>query len=182
MSSRSDAALTPKPERWSRWIALSTTVLAVLAAISTLRIGSFSTRTQLATTEENNAWSYFQAKSIKQHLAVNQRDAFRLARLTAAPQLADSIDRMIAACEADIARYDQEKTEIQAQAVELDRRQGILNRRISSLGVAVILLQIGIVLSSFAVQLKRETLWFLGMAAGLGGLGYLLVGLLPFLR
>jgi hypothetical protein len=181
MGDSSDSAPAPKPERWSRWIALSTTVLAVLAAISTLRNGSFSTRMQLATTEENNAWSYFQSKSIKQHATENQRDVFRLSRLTAASQFRDSIDRMIAAYEVDIARYDKEKTEIQAQAVELDRKQGVLKRRTNCLGIAVMLFQIAIVLSSFAAMLKRETLWFFGMAAGAGGLVYLLNGLFLFL-
>jgi ABC-type glycerol-3-phosphate transport system permease component len=175
------ATTNDRAERWMRWIALSTTALAVLAAIATLRNGSFSTRMQLATTEEANAWSYFQSKSIKQHATENQRDMLKLQRLVSAPQHRDSIGRMIMTCETDIARYDREKTEIQDQAVAFDKNQGLLKRRTNSLGTSVMFFQIGIVLSSFAAQLKRETLWFLGLGAGAVGLVYFVNGLVLFL-
>src|SRR5512146_2492909 len=58
----------PLKERWTQLVALTTTVLAVCAAISSLKGGGYATRVQVATTRENDKWSQYQAKSIKQNL------------------------------------------------------------------------------------------------------------------
>ena len=57
----------PVKESWLQWVALTTTILAVAAAISSLKASSYSTRVQIHTTEEANQWAYYQAKSIKEH-------------------------------------------------------------------------------------------------------------------
>lgn len=59
-------APAPTPDAWTKWVALSTTLLAVCAAFATLKGGSFSTKTQLATVSASNKWSYYQAKSLKE--------------------------------------------------------------------------------------------------------------------
>ena len=56
----------PAPDAWTKWVALSTTILAVCAAFATLKGGSFSTKTQLATVTASNKWAYYQAKSLKE--------------------------------------------------------------------------------------------------------------------
>jgi signal-transduction protein with cAMP-binding, CBS, and nucleotidyltransferase domain len=55
-----------KIEPWLQWMALTTTVLAVAAAISSLRASSYSTKVQIHTAREANHWAYFQSKSIKE--------------------------------------------------------------------------------------------------------------------
>ena len=55
-------------------MALTTTVLAVAAAISSLRASSYSTKVQIHTTREANQWAYFQSKSIKDHNFTPTRD------------------------------------------------------------------------------------------------------------
>ena len=47
-------AANPAPDAWTKWVALSTTLLAVCAAFATLKGGSFSTKTQLATVSASN--------------------------------------------------------------------------------------------------------------------------------
>ncbi|MEI6035428.1 MAG: DUF4337 family protein [Verrucomicrobiae bacterium] len=47
-------------ELWIKWVALTTTILAVCAAIGSLNGSSYSTRAQVLTTQESNQWSYFQ--------------------------------------------------------------------------------------------------------------------------
>ena len=82
-----DRAEPPNPaparERWTQWVALTTTILAVCAAISALKGGGYSTRVQLSTTQESNKWSYFQAKSIKQHAVEMHKDQLEVVRLEA---------------------------------------------------------------------------------------------------
>ena len=49
-------------ETWIQLVALTATVLAVLAAIAALRASSYSTKAQLATTQEANQWAAYQCQ------------------------------------------------------------------------------------------------------------------------
>jgi hypothetical protein len=53
------AVTEERKDSWTQWVALTTTILAVCAAISSLKGGGYSTRVQLATTVEANTWAYY---------------------------------------------------------------------------------------------------------------------------
>ena len=63
-----------KPDRFMTWIALTTAIMAVFAAITTLYVGKYSSRAVLYQGEETDMWAYFQAKSIKQHAFEMQKE------------------------------------------------------------------------------------------------------------
>ena len=73
-----------KNEKWMTWVALSTAVMAVLAAITTLYLGKFSSRAILVQGQETNQWSYYQAKSIKSYLYEIQIEFMEMERLEGA--------------------------------------------------------------------------------------------------
>src|SRR5438309_11218279 len=50
---------------WISWVALSTAVLAVLAAIAGLLSGSHANEAMMNQIQASDQWSYYQAKSIK---------------------------------------------------------------------------------------------------------------------
>ena len=52
-------------ETWISWVALSTAILAVLAAIASLLSGEHANEAMLNQIETSSQWSYYQAKSIK---------------------------------------------------------------------------------------------------------------------
>lgn len=56
-----------KKDRWMGYLALSTAIMAVLAALTTLYMGKYSSRAILAQGQESDQWAFYQAKSIKQH-------------------------------------------------------------------------------------------------------------------
>src|SRR6266853_1100193 len=82
---------------WISWVALSTAVLAVLAAIAGLLSGKHANEAMMNQIEASDQWSYYQAKSIKSAVL----DA-KIA-LSAAPNEKDH---------AKAARYEEEQTEI----------------------------------------------------------------------
>jgi hypothetical protein len=69
-------------ERWTQWVALTTTIL-VSAAISSLKGAGYATRVQLATARENDRWSQYQAKSIKENLLAVERSLLEVRALEA---------------------------------------------------------------------------------------------------
>src|SRR4051794_18145381 len=52
-------------ERWISWVALSTAILAVLAAISALLSSKHANEAMMSQIQASDQWSYYQAKSIK---------------------------------------------------------------------------------------------------------------------
>jgi hypothetical protein len=164
-------------EKWTQWVALTTTILAVCAAISSLKAGSYSTKVQLATSEENNGWSYFQAKSIKQHTCEAQRDLLGYYRLEARTlESRKYVDAEIAKYTADIARYDNEKSEIKMTAERATKDQSRYKKQNAALSLAVMLLQIAIMLSSISALAKRPPMWYAGLVLGMAGLVYMANG------
>lgn len=164
-------------DRWTQWVALTTTILAVCAAISSLRGGAFSTRVQLATTQETNRWSYYQSKSIKQVVLETERDLLRVQVLEAStPAARDAMTARLAALDTEITRYDREKNDIKAQAEGLQKDEEAAKRIGGNFGLAVMLLQIAIMLSSVAALVKKPGMWVVGLCFGAGGLVYMANG------
>lgn len=180
---KTDAAPAPAPaaaaprERWTQWVALTTTVLAVCAAISALKGGGYSTRIQLSTTQEANLWSYYQSKSVKQHAVELHRDDLELARLEArTPEAQRLAAARLEKAGAEAARYDREKAEIKAQAEAVQLSQDGLKRHGAAFGLAVMLLQIAIMLSSVGALIRRPAMWVVGLCFGACGLVYMANG------
>jgi hypothetical protein len=164
-------------EKWTQWVALTTTILAVCAAISALKGGGFSTRVQLTNTKEANAWSYFQSKSIKQHTCENQRDLMRIAIFEArTPEGKLFAEEKMRVVDADITRYDKEKADIKAEAEGLQKIQEDYKKHSASFGLAVMLLQIAIMLSSVGALMKKPPMWYIGLGFGVIGLVYMANG------
>ncbi|WP_242392525.1 DUF4337 domain-containing protein [Anaeromyxobacter oryzisoli] len=168
---------SPPRDRWTQWVALTTTVLAVCAAISSLKGGGYSTRVQLATTRENDRWSQYQAKSIKETLLVAERDLLQVQALEArTPEAREAIAGRVAKLEKDIGRYEGEKAQIRAEAEGVQRDEARFQRIGAAFGLAVMLLQIAIMLSSVGALIKRPIMWVIGLLFGVVGLAYMLNG------
>jgi hypothetical protein len=191
MAEPAKQAQTPQPEaarpasllkeRWTQWVALTTTVLAVCAAISALKGGGYSTKTQLQTTKETSAWSYYQAKSIKQHAIEQHRDTLTVLRLDAqTPEAQRLADEGIARAKAEIVRYEKEKADIKAEAEAIKTSEEEFQRHAGAFGLAVMLLQIAIMLSSVGALMKKPIMWVLGLGFGVLGLVYMSNGFLLF--
>lgn len=177
--SKSAPAAAPDPNAWTRWVALSTAILAVSAAIASLKSGGYGGRIQILATQENDRWGQFQSKSVKESLRQSELDSLELAAL--APNGAKArklIADKTAFCKAEIERYEGEKKQIQAEAQEIQAKQADLKKHSGLLGQAVMLLQIAITLSSIAALLRNKGLWYGGLAVGGAGLLYAVVGLL----
>lgn len=165
-------------EKWIQWVALTTTILAVCAAISSLKGGSYSTQVQLKNTQEANRWAFYQSKSLKQNLAELERESMAVLALEArTPEGRGQAEKALHRATGEAQRYDVEKREIRAEAEKLAAEQAELKRHGGSFGLAVMLLQIAIMMSSVGALIKKPVMWYVGLAFGVGGLGYMANGL-----
>ncbi len=174
--------MAEQKERWIQWVALTTTVLAVCAAISSLKGGGFSTQVQLKNTQEANRWAFYQSKSLKQNLAELEREEMAVLVLeTRTPEGKAQAEKALARATAEAQRYEKEKAEIKVEAEKLAAEQADLKRHGGNFGLAVMLLQIAIMMSSVGALIKKPVMWWAGLAFGLGGLGYMANGFGGFL-
>jgi hypothetical protein len=190
MSQQSTSAASPKPapaaetkpaqilkERWTQWVALTTTILAVCAAISSLKGGGYSTKVQLATTRENDRWAQYQSKSIKQNLFAVEQSLLQVQALEAkAPEARAAIAARLTKLQGELDRYEKEKAEIRGGAEAIQKEQAEYQRHGGNFGLAVMLLQIAIMLSSVGALIKRPVMWIVGLVFGAIGLTYMANG------
>ena len=167
-------AAAPAPDAWTKWVALSTTLLAVCAAFATLKGGSFSTKTQLATVSASNKWSYYQAKSLKETARDTESTIINvIAAGATTPEAKAAARKAIDHADEEIKRYKAEKAEIMKDALYLDAEAAYSQARGGNFGLAIMFLQIAIMLSAIAALMKKKSFWLIGLIAGSVGVGFL---------
>ena len=161
-----------KRESWTKYVSLTMVIIAVLAAVATLKGGGFSTRTlkemneaTFNQTQASDQWSYFEAKSIKQNLYEIELD-----HLTASP----SPDAgAVAKLKAKIEKYDKDKADITLLAKKFetardDARKTATNAAEHSkqMGLSITLFQIAIALGAMCLIVKKKPLWIVSSVLG----------------
>ena len=161
-----------------RSIALSTTILAAVAAIAALLAGGTvnealarkadATRLQAQASDQ---WSYYQAKGIKAAVTESAENAWTAAGKPVPPGYAEKR-----------TRYEEEQKEIKAKAEELERERDLhskesdeLLHRHHGLANAVALFQVAIALGALAALTRKKLVWLASLA--LGALGAILLAL-----
>lgn len=165
-------------EKWVQGVAITTTVLAVCTAVSSLKASSYSTKVQIYTTRQADAWAYYQAKSIKEHTFRLQKESFEFDRILAGsnPEAQEYAEKRIKKYEEEVARYQKEKGEIEDQAKSLQKEENIFKEHNASFALAVMMLQVAILMSSIAALMTWKYMWFLGLMFGTIGLVYMVNG------
>src|SRR6266481_911766 len=98
------------PERWILGVALSSALLASLAAVASVSAGHYSTEAMVSQIESANQWSYFQSKSIKE------------SQLKSKTELLEALGKQVPDSDrAKTAEYRNDKEQIQKKAEELGK-------------------------------------------------------------
>jgi Domain of unknown function (DUF4337) len=158
-------------ERWTLGVALTTALLAGLAAITALFSGHHANEGMLEQILASDQWSYYQAKGIKAAV-LNAK----IELLTGLGKIADEKDRAKAA---DYKR-EQEETSRLAKEKEASSKAHMGLHVIYARGVT--LFQVAIAVSAISVLTRRRAFWFVGIAFGCVGVVFLAQGLIVDLR
>jgi hypothetical protein len=148
-------------EVWISWVALSTALLAVLAAIAGLLSGKNANEAMMSQIQASDQWAYYQAKSTK-------------------PSVLDAKMSLTgAATEADkekAAQYQEEQTEIKREAEDrqAEARTNFHKHEVFARGVT--LFQIAIAIAAISALTRRRRFWLVSLAFGAGGLVFLVLG------
>ena len=150
---------------WISWVALSTAVLAVLAAIAGLLSGKHANEAMVSQIEASDQWSYYQAKSIKAAVL----DAKIALSVTPSEQ-----DRE------KTARYQEEESEIKSEAEhkEAVAKSNFHKHEVFARGVTMF--QIAIAIAAISALTKRRRFWIVSLL--FGGVGCIFLALAAIAR
>ena len=143
---------------WISWVALSTAILAVLAAITGLLSGKHANEAMMSQIEAADQWAYYQAKGIKA--------AVLDAKMTLSGTVTEQ-DQQKA------EKYKEEQAEIQDEArhKEAEAKGNFHQHEIFAHGVTFF--QIAIAIAAISALTRRQRYWFVSLV--LGGIGCVLL-------
>jgi uncharacterized protein DUF4337 len=150
-------------ERWISWVALSTAILAVLAAIASLLSGQHANEAMMDQIEASDQWNYYQAKSIK---------AAVLDAKTALAGAPDESDR------SKLARYEKDQEEIKSHAEGRQAAAKSNFHRHEVYARAVAMFQIAIAMAAISALTKKRHFWMVSLLFGVAGCIFLVFGML----
>lgn len=156
-----------KAEPWILQVALSSALLAVLAALAALLAGHHANEAILDQMKATDQWAFYQAKSIKQTVVVTKMEMLRALGKEAEP-----------ADQEKVRQYVKEQAQIEEAGREREHASENHLRRHETLARTVTLLQVAIALAAISVLTKTRLLWFGGLALGAAGLFFFLRGVL----
>lgn len=148
-----------KAEAWTKYVSLTVVIIAVIAAMATQYSGKYSSQILINQIKASDQWSFYEAKSIKQHL-----DEAALPGLLAAPNAATpAMQKVILQLNADLARFDKEKADIKTQAETFEKKRDVATVRGKHMGLAVTIFTVAIAIASICLVTKKKPLWFAAM-------------------
>jgi hypothetical protein len=145
---------------WISWVALSTALLAVLAAIAGLLSGKHANEAMVSQIEASDRWSYYQAKSIKAAVL----DA-KMA-LAATSSVTDK---------ENIARYQEEESQIKSEAERKESEAKTNFHRHEVYARGVTMFQIAIAIAAISALTRKRRFWIVSLLFGSIGCIFLLL-------
>ena len=143
---------------FEKMVALSIAIIAVMLSFVSMKGDNAKTDAVIKTNETTNQWAFYQAKSLKEHIAGAEAD---ILKYTASGTEAVERRRQL---EGEVKRYKDEKEEIKKAAEKsrgLAEEQGKMNDRCDFAGL---FLQIGIVIASVAILSGQRLIWYVSLA------------------
>ena len=156
--------------RLNNLIAILVVLTATIMALTSIKGAVVLQEASILHTEINDAWDYYEAKSVKGHLAENTLDLLR-ALAVRDPGTARALAPSTLRQEAALKTYDQEKSALEQEAKGLEKRAAGLDRRHETFSVAEALLSVAICLFGLSALTRHRGLLWVGAALALAGLG-----------
>jgi hypothetical protein len=149
-------------ERWIAWVAFSTAILAVLAAVAGLLSGMHANEAMMSQIESSDQWAYYQAKGIKA--------AVLEAKMSLGGNAAEQ-DR------AKAERYQEEQKEIEKEAngKQNEAKSNFHQHEVLARGVTMF--QIAIAIAAISALTKLRRFWIVSLLFGIAGCVFFVLGL-----
>jgi alpha-galactosidase/6-phospho-beta-glucosidase family protein len=147
-----------KEGSWNMYVAISTALIAVLAAISGLMAGHHSNEALIQQIKASDQWAYYQAKGIKAEIRTLSNNNI---------QDKEAIERY---------KKEQETIKQKAESAEKESDKHLAHHVL--LASSVTLFQIAIAGSAIAILTKKKILWYGSLLVAAIGAIFFILGLI----
>ena len=137
-------------KKWSFYVAISTAIMAVFAAIASLIAGHESNEALIQQIKASDQWSYYQAKGIKAEIAA----------------LAPAKDNT------QFEKYKKEQEIIKKVAETNERDSEAFLEKHKVMARSVTFFQIAIAISAVSILSEKRLLWYGALLLALAGVGF----------
>ena len=158
---------THQKARWTMGVALSSALLAGLAAVCSLLAGHHANEAMIEQIKSSDQWAYYQAKGIKAAVLGSKVELLEAEGKTISPK-----DRQ------KLADYKKEQDEIQAGAKEKQEASESHLHQHVIFARGVTFFQIAIAIGAISVLVNQRRFWVLSLFLGGVGVAFLVQGLL----
>lgn len=174
---------------FTRRVALTTAVYAVMLAIAALGGNNAMKDMLLAQQQASDQWAFYQAKVIREQAYRIQQKRLELDLAERGPSMAPEVrqqyETLLAESAAEAKRYNAEKEGIKEKAEQLEHERDVNRNKDPYFDFAEVLLQIAIVLSSVSILATSRMMYGVSAILALCGTffmvnGYTLWITLPF--
>jgi hypothetical protein len=156
-------------EPWVLWVALSSALIAALAAVASLLAGHHANEAVIDQLAASDQWGYYQAKGVKS--AVLSSKSELLQTLGRNPQSGDG---------EKLKRYDEEQAEIKTRAEEKQVEAALHLKSHTIFARSVTMFQVAIAVSAISVLVRRRLFWFISLGFAAIGIGLLAQGFITY--
>ena len=180
-----------KAKTFTKRVALTTAIFAVLLAITSLGGNNAMKEMLLSQQQASDQWAFYQSKVLREHLYKSNSlliEANLLERgAVMKPEAKKKYETMLKDMRAEESRYGEEKKNVEEEAKHLEAERDKDLRKDPYFDYAEVLLQISIVMASISIlAVSRQIFLFALVSASLGTVlmlnGYLLIFQVPFFR
>ena len=174
---------------FTRRVALVTSVYAVALAIAALGGNSYGREMLLAQQKASDQWSFYQARSIREHQYRGQKLRLEADLVERGPAMREAArakaEALLQRFADEEKRYNTTKEPIKAEAEKLEQERDRAEKRVFNFEFAEVFLQISIVLASVSILATSRPMFGVSLfAAVLGAVltanGFSLLFTLPF--
>jgi carboxylesterase type B len=155
-----------------RTIALTTAILAALAAVAALKAGGtanealiLKTETTRLQAEASDQWAYYQAKGLKATITEAEKNAWAVLDKPAPEELSKNQERYLE----DQRKSNEKAEELEKQRDEKSAEADHLMHHHHFFAQSVALLQVSIALGAVAALTRRKPVWIASILLGLIG-------------
>jgi hypothetical protein len=154
-------------DTWVIFVAMTTAVIAVLAAITALLAGDHADEAMLSQIHASDQWAFYQAKGIKSDVIASGDKL--LAAMGIKPSAQDS---------AKLQSNKKEQADImkEAKQAETESHEHVAKHKV--LARCVTLFQIAIAIGAISIIVKRKALWMVSLGFAAIGIFFFIQGII----
>jgi|SRR6185369_5003359 len=154
-------------EKWVMGVALSSAILAALAAVSALMAGYHANEAMIERIKSSDQWAFYQAKGIKAAVLTSKVETLQALRHKVSDKEMDKIDQY---------KTEQEKISEEAKKCEESSEAHLKHHETFAHGVT--LFQVAIAVGAISALTRKKPFWFVSMGFGAIGVVFFTLGFL----